>query len=179
MKNYFSVLKISVAGSLAALLFTGCFAPPPPPQPSTLLVPKPIMDNSGEYLFPYTQDDVLAQWTDKAIAAEGASQVGGAIGAYAGAKALEQIPFVGGFLGQKLGNKIGKEIVINNAGGMEFIKESSDVSFNNAKDYCIYAYAKYSANEHYASAMKAAYALYADDINPQICMQYVYKAPRN
>lgn len=165
------------AASFAALFLVGCMAPPQPPQPTAIIVPEPVMDNSGKFMFPYTQDGVLAEWTDKAIAAEGTSQVGGAVGAYAGAKAMEQIPFIGGFLGQKVGSAIGRKIVLESAGGMEFIIETSDVSFNNPKDYCIYAYAKYTANEHYASAMKAAYALY-DEINPQICMQYVYSAPK-
>jgi len=176
MKSFFSSFKLFVATALVAIVLVGCGQSPQPPQPTTLISPTPIMDNTGAYLFPYTQDDVLAEWTDKAIVAEGTSQVSGAVGAYAGSKVMEQIPFIGGFLGNKVGAEIGRRVVIESAGGMEFIKESSDISFNSPKDYCIYAYVKFSSNEHYDGAMKAAYSLY-DELSAPICMQHVYSAP--
>jgi len=176
MKSIISNWKIFVA-TFVALLFVGCGAPPAPPAPTALMVPTPILDNSGKFLFPYTQDAVLAEWTDKAIAAEGASDVGGAVGAYAGAKVMEQIPFIGGFLGQKAGESIGREIVISSAGGMDFIKETTDISFNNVSDYCVYAYVKFSSNEHYPNAMKAAGSLYSELKYPT-CTTAIQKAKR-
>lgn len=169
--------KIIFTSIVLAVFFVGCGQPPQPPMPNELALPTPILDNTGEFMFPYTQDGVLAEWTDKAIEAEGASNVGGAVGAYAGAKALEQVPFIGGFLGQAAGEEIGRQIVLQSAGGMDFIIESSDISFNNVEDYCVYAYAKYSMSEHYAGAMKAAYALYGD-LTPTICWQTLYKAKK-
>lgn len=176
MKKILLTFKVLVATAVA-LSFVGCMQPPVPPEPTALVIPEPILDNSGEYLFPYTQDEVLAQWTDKAIAAEGASAVGGAVGAAIGAKALEQIPFFGAFLGKKAGEAVAREMVISSAGGMEVIKETSDISFNNINDYCVYAYVKYSSNEHYASAMKAAGSLYSD-LKAPTCSNALFTAAK-
>lgn len=173
-----ATLKITVVSTLA-LMMVGCAQRvPAPPAPTSLVLPKPNMNNQGKYMFPYTQDGVLTAWTDKVVAAKGASQVGGAVGAFAGQKALEQVPFVGGLLGNMAGEAIGKGIVLNAAGGMDKIKETSDVSFDNPSDYCVYAYAKYADHKHYASAMNAAGQLYSE-VNEQNCMNYISMAPKS
>lgn len=153
----------AVVLSLALLtLAAGCATAPRVARPDQLIAPEPIHSNTGKFMCPYTSDEVLAEWVDNAIKAKAAGSIGGAIGAYAGAKALEQIPFVGGFLGEKVGNKIGKEIAIKSAGGMEFITKSSDLSFNSMNDMSIYLYAKYSANEHYQDALNAVFSIYPE-----------------
>ncbi|MDB6114799.1 MAG: hypothetical protein JWQ62_1744, partial [Lacunisphaera sp.] len=71
------------------------------PTASAVVAPKPIEGNTGKYMSPFTSDGVVAEWVDKAVKAKMGSAVGGAIGAYAGQKAMENIPFIGGMLGQK------------------------------------------------------------------------------
>jgi hypothetical protein len=159
-------------------IFTGCFGPPPMPSASALVEPKPIMDNSGKFMFAYTQDEVLAKWVDNAMQAKGASQIGGALGAAAGAKLLENVPFVGGMLGEAVGNKIGREIALKAAGGEEVVKNTSDISFNNPQDLCVYAYIKYSSNPHYQDAMSAMKEIYPGSLKDPFCMQALYRAPR-
>lgn len=132
------------------------------PPPNAMVLPTPILDNSGMYMCPYTQDDVLAEWTDNAINAKVGSAVGQMAGAYAGQKALEVVPFVGGLLGSMAGKAIGRSIALEAAGGIEFIKESSDISFSNLEDMSVYMYGKYSTHEHYASALDAAMEIYPD-----------------
>lgn len=147
--------------AISSLMFViGCA--PKIARPDQLLAPTPISGNSGEYMCPYTQDGVLAEWTDKAIKASMGAAIGGTLGAYAGAKLLEQVPFVGGFLGQKAGEAIGRKIIIESAGGMEFIKEKSDLSFNNVNDLSVYLYVKHSTHEHFQEALKAVMALYPE-----------------
>lgn len=143
------------------LFFVGC-AGPSLPKPGELTAPKPILSNSGTYMCPYTQDDVLAEWTDKAINAKMGATIGKHVGAYAGQKALEQVPFVGGFLGSKVGEAVGRKIAIEGAGGEQFIKQSSDVSFNNIDDLAVYMYVKYTNNEHYQSALEATMEIYPE-----------------
>jgi len=131
-------------------------------RPDQLTAPAPIEGNTGKYMSPYTSDEVLAEWVDSAMKARAAGSIGGAVGAYAGAKALEQIPFVGGFLGEKVGKKIGQEIAIKCAGGREHICQTSDLSFDNLDDMAVYLYVKHSASEHYQDALKATFGIYPD-----------------
>ena len=147
--------------AISLLIGSGC-ARPQLAQPDQLTAPTPIQDNSGVFMAPYTSDEVLAEWVDMAVKAKAASGIGGAIGAYAGAKALEQIPFVGGFLGKKVGNKIGKEIAIKAAGGRESIMATSDLSFENVDELAVWLYVKHSTNEHYQSAYDATAGIYPE-----------------
>jgi len=132
------------------------------PDATSVMLPPPIMDNSGEYMCPYTQDDVLAEWTDNAINAKIGAQAGQLAGAYAGQKALEQVPLLGGFLGSMAGEEAGRLIAIEAAGGMEVIVESSDTSFDSLEDMSVYMYGKYSTHEHYQEALDAAMTIYPD-----------------
>jgi hypothetical protein len=125
-----------------------------------LIVPQARLDNGGEFMCPYTQDDVLAEWTDMAIKAKGAASIGGAIGAEVGSRALENIPIIGGILGQKVGEKAGRAIAVKNSGGWDFIKETSDISFDRLDDLAVYLYATFSTHEHYQDALDATRASY-------------------
>lgn len=158
MKN----IKVALFLLLTVCLLAGTGCAPKIAQPSQLTAPTPIQDNSGEYMAPYTSDEVLAEWVDLAAKAKAASGIGGAVGAYAGAKALEQVPFVGGFLGKAVGEKIGKEIAIKSAGGREKIIETSDLSFDEVDELAVWMYVKYSENEHYKSAFDATTGIYPD-----------------
>jgi len=138
------------------------------PKPEEIVAPEPISGNSGEYMCPYTQDEVLAMWVDKAVNARLASGVGAAVGAAVGQKAFEQIPILGGLIGRKIGEEAGRKIAIKASGGMEYIKSTSDLSFNEVDNLAVYLYAKYSYNEHYDGALKATYAIY-----PKLQRRYV------
>jgi hypothetical protein len=155
---------LSIAGlCLLTAFVSGCaMGPPPFPAATALTPPEGIPDNSGKYMAPYTSDGVVAEWVDKAVKAKMGSAVGGAIGAYAGQKAMENIPFIGGMLGQKVGEKMGREIAIKGAGGWEFIKSSSDISFNTVDELSVWMYAKYSTNEHYAEVLSATQEIYPE-----------------
>lgn len=160
----------------SVLLMAGCAAMAPPPLPDMVLAPTPIDGNSGAYMCPYTKDGVVAEWVDKALNAKLGSTIGQTAGAYAGAKAMEQVPFVGGFLGAKVGEKLGREVAITASGGWDFIKRTSDQSFNNANDMAVFIYAKYSTTPHYAEALNATYEIY-----PELKQTYfsaIQNAPR-
>ena len=158
MKSYIKVVLVLV---VAGAFLTGC-GPKPMPAPTALVAPQPIMDNSGEFLSPYTQDGVMAEWTDKAINVSMSASVGSAVGAYAGQRALSFIPFVGGMLGQKAGAALARQAALSAIGGEEFIKESSDISFNSSSDLSVYMYVMFSSHEHYADALKATQSIYPE-----------------
>lgn len=144
------------------LLFAASGCAPVIARPDQIAAPQPVEGNTGKYMSPYTSDETLAEWVDKALKAKAAGSIGGSVGAYAGAKALEQIPFVGGIIGQQVGKKIGQEIAIKCAGGRDFICQSSDLSFNNLDDMAVYLYVRHSSHEHYNDALKATYGIYPD-----------------
>jgi hypothetical protein len=147
---------------IVSLFITGCASAPPLKLGNEIVPPEPIYGNTGEFMSPYTEDEVLAEWVDKAVNAKAGAQIGGAIGAYAGSKALEMIPFVGGIMGQYAGEQIGRQIAITAAGGMEFIVSSSDLSFNNLDNLSVFLYAKYSTSEHFQDALDATMEIYPD-----------------
>jgi hypothetical protein len=126
------------------------------------IAPQPIEGNSGKFMSPYTTDGVVAEWVDKAVNAKAGSAIGQTVGAYAGAKALEQVPFIGGFLGAKAGKAIGQKIALSAIGGEEFLKSSSDLSFNSVDDLAVYTYVNFGTTEHYGDALKAAMDIYPE-----------------
>ena len=132
------------------------------PAPTELQAPRPIEGNDGKYMCPYTSDGVVAEWVDKAINARAGAAIGRIGGAYAGQKAMEQVPFLGGWLGQAVGDKVGREVAIKASGGWKFIKKTSDLSFNSVDNMCVYLYVKYSTNEHYQKVLKATYSIYPE-----------------
>ncbi|MDA1000967.1 MAG: hypothetical protein O2807_10705 [bacterium] len=157
--------KIVMAGlALFVLLFTyGCGAGfGKLPAPNMVQAPAPIQGNGGKFMSPYTSDGVLAKWVDKAISVKAGAAVGSVAGAMVGREVLKQIPFVGGILGQTAGKAIGHEIAISSIGGMEFIKKTSDLSFNSLQDMAVYLYAKHSKHPHYKAALDATFQVYPD-----------------
>lgn len=147
--------------ALVAAVLPGC-ATASFPSPKQVVAPTPLQNNSGKFMAPYTSDGVVAEWVDKSIKAKMGAAIGSYVGAQAGQKALEQVPFIGGFLGEKAGKAIGREVAIKSAGGWESIKASSDLSFESADDLAVWMYAKYSENEHYAQVLEAAQGIYPE-----------------
>ncbi|MBF0625804.1 MAG: hypothetical protein HQL82_13475 [Magnetococcales bacterium] len=157
----FQVLSVGLLALIVVIAAAAC-VPTEPPKPQELAIPKPIEGNTGAYLSPYTSDGVLAKWVDKAVGAETGAAIGQAAGTMVGQKAMEQIPFVGGFLGAELGKRAGREIAIQASGGMEFIKETSDLSFDKIEDLAVYMYAKHGSSEHYQNALTATMGIYPE-----------------
>lgn len=127
-------------------------------------------DNQGQYMSPYTSDDVLAEWVNSAInaniGATAGTGVGAVAGAYLGEKALEQIPFVGSFLGgavgAEIGKSVGRETAISASGGWDAIRASSDRSFDDIASMARYLKAKYGTTENFADAMNATRQIYPE-----------------
>lgn len=160
MKQSIVTCTVCVLVSVWGMFLSGCSMGPRIAQPNELTAPTPILSNSGQYMCPYTQDGVMAEWTDNAINAKMGATVGKHAGAFVGQQALKQVPFIGGMLGSKVGEEVGRKIAIDSCGGMETIKKSSDISFNSYDNMSVYLYVNYSSNEHYKDALAAAYGIY-------------------
>lgn len=121
-----------------------------------------LENNKGKYMSPYTSDGVTAEWVNKSINAQMGSAIGGAVGAYAGQKALEQVPFVGGFLGQKMGAEAGRRIALESIGGEAYMRETSDLSFNDINQMAGWLIKTHASNEKFAEVMKATSKIYPE-----------------
>ena len=143
-----------------AVCVSGCATPIP--TASEIVAPKPILDNTGEYMSPFTQDGTLTPWVDKAINVKLASTVGGTIGSMAAQQAMSQVPFIGGILGDKVGTAVGRGIAMQAIGGEDYIKRTSDTSFHSLSDLAVYVYVKNSSHPQYQDALEATMAIYPD-----------------
>ncbi|MDB5452968.1 MAG: hypothetical protein JWO33_1546 [Caulobacteraceae bacterium] len=137
-------------------------AAPQLPDAASIAAPAPIEGATGKYMCPFTSDGVTAGWVTKSMQVKAAGQIGSMAGNYAGQKAMEQVPFVGGFLGKKAGAAMGRQIALSSIGGEEFLRSSSDLSFNSLEEMSVYVYANYSANPDYQKILTATYAIYPD-----------------
>jgi len=87
------------------------------------------------------------------------------------------VPFIGGFLGSKAGDAVGRKVAIEASGGWEYIKETSDLSFNSLEDMAVWLYVTKSNNEHYQETFKAAGQIYPE-LN-KIFYSAIKDAPRH
>jgi hypothetical protein len=146
----------------AAVLITACASGPQLAPPAALKAPEPIVGNTGKFMSPFTEDGTVAPWVEKGRNASAGANVGGFIGAQAGAKLTENIPFVGGLLGQKIGESAGRSIALKMVGGEEYIKSTSDLSFDTVNDMAVYMYVKNSSHKDYAAVLDLTQKIYPE-----------------
>ena len=147
-----------------ALSLTACasMAPPHLAAPSNISAPQPIAGNGGAFMSPFTEDGTVAPWVEKGKAARAGSAVGSFLGAQAGQKLAEQIPFIGGMIGEKVGASAGRAVALQMVGGEEFIKANSDISFSTVQELAVYMYAKNSAHKDYPEALALTQEIYPE-----------------
>lgn len=145
-----------------ALSLTACASAPHIAPPMALKAPAPIMSNAGKYMSPFTEDGTVAPWVEKGRHASAGSNIGGFVGAQAGARLAENIPFVGGFIGQSVGESLGRGIALKMVGGEEFIKQNSDMSFNDVNTLAVYMYVKNSSHKDYADVLDLTQKIYPE-----------------
>jgi hypothetical protein len=151
-----------IAALTLALLLTACASAPHMAAPTALRAPTPIMGTTGKFMSPYTEDGTVAAWVEKGRSASAGASIGGFVGAQAGQKLAENIPFVGGMLGQAVGESAGRAVALKMVGGEEFIKANSDMSFNNIDDLAVYMYVKNSSHKDFAEALKLTQNIYPE-----------------
>lgn len=155
-------MKTSFAAVAAAAMLCVASSSLAAPDPSTLTAPTPIEGNAGKYMSPFTSDGVTAAWVTKSMQVKASGQLGAMAGQYAGQKAMENVPFVGGMLGKRAGQAMGRSIALKAIGGEEFLRSSSDLSFNTTEDMATYMYVNYSTHAEYKQILEATYAIYPE-----------------
>lgn len=126
--------------------------------------PKPLEGNGGAFMSPFTSDGVTAEWVTKAMKVQASGDIGGAVGQVAADQLLSNIPFAGLFAG-KATKALARSAAMKSIGGQEFLKSSSDLSFNSLEDMAKYMYAFHSSHPEYARIVKATAAIYPDFAN--------------
>jgi len=111
---------------------------------------------------PYTSDEVVAEWVDKAISAKMGAAVGGQVGRYAGDKMAENVPFFGAFIGKSVGEAAGRRIALQAVGGEAFMRETSDMSFMTINDMARHLHAEHSDRENFAEVLAATQEIYPE-----------------
>ena len=125
----------------------------------TLTAPPPLTNQTGAFFLPYTSKGELTGWASKALHAQIGAAVGEKAGEEAGKALVSRVPF-GGLLGGAARSK-GKELgAVAAVGGPEFIKSSSDLSFNTLEDYAVYLHVKHANHAEFSKALATAIAIY-------------------
>lgn len=124
--------------------------------------PKPIEGNGGKFMSPFTTDGVTAGWVTKSMQVKASGQIGSAVGQIAGQKLLENVPLFGGLLGNAAGKELGRSMAMKSIGGEEFLKSSSDLSFDTLEDMAAYMYAHHSGHPEYKAIVAATTSIYPD-----------------
>lgn len=127
-----------------------------PVQP---VAPEPIADGTGKFVVPYTADGMTAEWAEKALTAK----AGAALGAEAGKRAtqglMKQVPF-GGLLAGKAKNKGASMGAVAAIGGWDYIRETSNLSFQDLDDLAVYMQLTHGDDADFDEALAAAMAIY-------------------
>ncbi len=126
-----------------------------------LTAPVPLTDKTGKYFAPYGTDGELNAWGKKALEAN----VGSLAGEKAGGMAVSAVGSVipGAGLLSPFAKKKSKELGAKAAvGGSDFIKKSSDYSFNSLEDYAVFLHAKFSGLTTYKQALASTIAVYPE-----------------
>lgn len=151
---------------LMAALIGACATSVTLPRPRELRLPHARLDNTGQYLCPYTRSHTLAEWTDAAIRIKAKGQIAGAFGTIVGI-AIGGDPIFGTML-KKASRESARQRALDALGGDSRIRSQSDVSFDSADDLAVYLYAFYSAEPTYVDALDAAMTIY-----PELVDRYV------
>lgn len=123
--------------------------------------PAPIQGNAGKFMSPFTTDGVTAEWVTKAMKVQASGAIGEAAGQIAANQLLSNIPFAGMFAG-KATKSLARSAAMKSIGGEEFLKSSSDLSFNSLQEMAAHMYAFHSSHAEYPQIVKATSAIYPD-----------------
>ncbi len=133
-----------------------------------ITVPTPRQDTDGQYISPYRSDGTLAEWARKAVGGAAGAALGNLAGDQLGKAATKELAakvpggaLIGGLFGKKAKKALAETAAVKAIGGWDYIKETSDLSFDNTMDLAVYLHANYaSADPDYAQALAAAMGVY-------------------
>jgi len=159
--DYGSLVKINEAVSLIAKVndITSTYSAMTQPVNEYVEVDSPLNNTDAKYILPFTADGELAAWAEKALTAQASAAAAGVASDKAVDTLAAKVPFGGAFSGgfKKKGKNIAAVTAI---GGWDFIRESSDQSLDDMKNYAVFLHKHYATHERYKDALAASLALY-------------------
>ena len=126
-----------------------------------LEVPESLPDASGKYVSPYQRDGGMSAWAEKSLSAEAGEAAGEAAGESAGNVVAAKVPF-GGFMKGAIKDKSGQAGAVAAVGGWDFIRESSDISYDDVEDYSVYLHATHGMDADYKESLATAFSVYPE-----------------
>jgi hypothetical protein len=132
------------------------------PFPSEILAKEPIDGTEGKYALPYTSDGVLTEWVEMAIDANIGEDLGGLVGSLLGQQLVIGVPLIGSTIGKNVGEEVGRTTAINAIGGIEVLKDTSDLSFNSLEEMSRYLYKNHSSHPYYLQTIQATMIFYPE-----------------
>ena len=146
--------------AVAVGLLAGCGGP------TALMRPAPeltkvgyVCGNKGRYMSPFTSDGTLSKWVDKGLAIKAGQLTGMSLGGVAGKIVSPDSP-LGPVFAASVGGAVGREIAIESFGGWDYIRTTSQMSFDYFDVMAIYLYREFHDKPNYANALKAAFLIY-------------------
>ncbi len=130
-------------------------------QSVVLTAPDPIHANTGRYLLPYKENGEPTEWAVKMVSAQVGKLVGEKAGDAATRAVASKVPF-GGLASGLIKKKTKEVAAVTALGGPEFLKKTSDLSFNDLNAYAVYLHVKHSADSNYQQVLATAIAVYPD-----------------
>jgi len=126
-----------------------------------LKAPAPLLDKSGHYFLPVNANGEMAEWAAKTLNVQLGALAGAKAGEAAGKQVASHVPF-GGLASGLIKNKAKELGAVTAVGGYDFIKKTSELSFNNLEDYAVYLHVSQGGGASYTEAVAAAMAIYPD-----------------
>lgn len=130
-------------------------------QEIVLEVADPREDVEGKYIFPYLNSGLVTAWAEKSLSAQAGAEAGAMAADKATSALASKVPF-GGLVGGALKGKTKELAAVTAIGGWDFIKESSDISFDKLEDYSLYMHVEFYGSADYENALAAAMAIYPE-----------------
>ncbi|GAB5560328.1 MAG: hypothetical protein SynsKO_19750 [Synoicihabitans sp.] len=138
---------------------------------AVLAIPEPRQDTEGKYISPYLADGSLAPWARKGMGAAAgvAGTVGGKMladeaGKQAGKALANKVPgagALGSLFGRKASKKLTDTATVKAVGGWDYIKSTSDISFDSVMDLAVYLHANHAAvDPEYGMALAATMGIH-------------------
>jgi len=122
-------------------------------------VPEPRYDSEGEFLFPYKDDGFITEWAEKSLTAQVGAEAGALVGDAVAGGIASRVPF-GGLAGGLIRGKSKELGSVTALGGWEFIRQTSELSFDNLNEFSVYMHAEFQGLPDYEQALAAAMAIY-------------------
>jgi hypothetical protein len=138
----------------AGALLTGCALP----SPETLVSPTPMRGSSGQFLNPYLADGTLAPWANKGVHS---SRVAAGVAGFAASEAIGMVDPTG-LAANGSDTLIKQQGAIGAAGGSQYMKSTSETSFDRREDFTVYLYVNHSKTEHYKETLDLIVEIYPD-----------------